>query len=183
MAGKDIQNILCQALVEFFGPDRVKSEWSVRRGAVDTFNDIASYVPPHRSRSVQYHVGRSLQRRGRDPKHPSPLVEHLKREVYDRNHGGIYDNRNPRCLVAIEIEHSTSSKHILGAITNASTLGLLGVVVGSGERIAQVRRIHAYACKLKEVEKAHDDMFGNVVCFEHNEFLGFLRKARRPSAV
>jgi hypothetical protein len=81
--------------------------------------------------------------------------------------------------VAIEVEHRTSSKHILGGINNASMLGLLGVVVGSSSHIAKVRRIHEYACKLKQVEKAHDDMFGNVACFEETEFLDFLNAGRR----
>jgi hypothetical protein len=185
MAGKEIQGAVYQALIEFFGPDLVKSEWSVRKGAADTFGDIASYAP-----RLDIAVGpfnTTFEDRNRDAEairnFRHPLVERLKREVYDQNHGGIYDNSNPRCLVAIEIEHSTSSKHVLGAITNASMLGLLGVVVGSAEHIAKVRRIHAYARKLKEVEKAHDDMFGNVGCFEDNEFLGLLRPVRRRRGV
>jgi hypothetical protein len=30
------------------------------------------------------------------------------------------------------------------------------------------------SCKLKQVEKADEDMFGNVACFEQTEFLDFL---------
>ena len=52
-------------------------------------------------------------------------------------------------------------------------------MVDSFAHIAKVRRIHAYACKLKEVEKAHDDMFGNVACFEADEFLRGLRTLAR----
>jgi hypothetical protein len=164
-----------------FGPGLVRSEWSVRQGASDTFDDIASYAPRLDVAVGPFNVTRESRYEDADAirNFEHPLIERLKQEVHVQNHGGIYDNRNPRCLLAIEIEHSTSSKHVLGAITNASMLGLLGVVVGSAPHIAKVRRIHAYACKLKEVEKAHDDMFSNVACFEDREFFGLLGKVRR----
>lgn len=177
MAGRDIQRAICDALKLHFGPEQVVSEWSVRRGAADTFGDAATYAP-----RLDIAVGpfnTTFQNRHDDAgsihnvRHP--VVERLKHAVWDQNHGGIYQNRNPRCLIAIEVEHSTSSKHILGGITNASMLGLLGIIIGPAAYIQKIRRIHAYACKLKEVEKAHDDMFGNVACFEDREFISLLR--------
>jgi hypothetical protein len=132
MAAKEIQAAIYEALRSSFDPALVVSEWSVRRGATDTFGDIGSYAP-----RLDVAVGPfnpTLERREEDAdtirNFDHPLVRRLKAEVYRQNHGGIYRNRNPRCLVAIEVEHSTSSKHILGGVTNASMLGLLGVVIG-----------------------------------------------------
>ncbi len=180
MAGREIQQTTCEALKVHFGPEHVVSEWSVRRNAVDTFGDAATYAP-----RLDIAVGpfnTTFQNRHDDANAihnvHHPIVERLKRAVWDQNRGGIYQNRNPRCLIAIEVEHSTSSKHILGGITNASMLGLLAVIIGPAAYIQKIRRIHAYACKLKEVEKAHDDMFGNVACFEDREFLSLLRARR-----
>lgn len=181
MAGKDIQAAIHRALTNLFDSGLVHSEWSIRKGATDTFNEVASYAP-----RLDIAVGPfNTSREGRDRDAAAirgfrhPLVGRLKDEIAAQNHGAVYDNRNPRCLLAIEVEHSTSSKHILGAITNASMLGFLGVVVGSAQHIAKVRRIHTYACKLKEVEKAHADMFANVVCFDDLEFLNLLKRARQ----
>jgi hypothetical protein len=99
-----------------------------------------------------------------------PLLEKLREAVSAQN-PYFYQNYNPPCLVGTEIEHKTSSKHILGGITNAGMLGMLGIVVGSPDLIGKVRRIHAYVRELREVEKAPGEMFGNVGCFEHAEFL------------
>jgi hypothetical protein len=175
--GKDIQVSIYEALGKLFAPELIKLEWSVRRGAADTFDDAASYAPRLDVAVGPFNL--TLRDRERDANtirsFRHPLIESLEGEVSKQNHGGVYANRNPRCLLAIEIEHSTSSKHILGAITNTSMLGRLGVLIGSSARLTKVKRIHAYACKLKEVEKAHDDMFGNVACFEQGQFLDFLR--------
>jgi len=180
MAGKQIQEDIRRALIELFGSELVHSEWSVRRGAADTFSDVASYAPRLDIAVGPFNTTHEGRQRDADAicSFEHPLVWRLKQEVAAQNYGSIYHNRNPRCLLAIEIEHSTSSKHILGAITNASMLGLLGVVVGSAQHIRKVRRIHAYACKLKEVEKAHDDIFANVAVFEDQEFQDLLGKVR-----
>jgi hypothetical protein len=181
MTGSEIQAAICDALANSFEPGQVASEWNMRKGATDVFQDAASYAPRLDVAIGPFNL--SFQNREQDAERirtfEHPVVERLKQLVWRQNHGGIYFNPNPRCLVAIEVEHRTSSKHILGGITNASMLGLLGVVVGSSSHIAKVRRIHEYACKLKQVEKAHDDMFGNVACFEETEFLDFLNAGRR----
>lgn len=176
MTGREIQAAICDALASLFEPGQVVPEWNMRKGATDAFQDAASYAPRLDVAIGPFNL--SFQDREQDAERirmfEHPLIVRLKQLVSRQNHGGIFYNPNPRCLVAIEVEHSTSSKHILGGITNASMLGLLGVVVGSSAHIAKVRRIHDYACKLKQVEKAHDDMFGNVACFEETEFLDFL---------
>jgi hypothetical protein len=131
-------------------PELVAPEWNAPKEAADTFGDVVPYVP-----HLDIAVGpfnTTFKRRNQDAdairsfKHA--VVRRLKKAIWDQNHCGIYKNRNPRCLIAIEIEHRTSSKHILGGITNASMLGLFGVVVGSAPYIEKVRRIHAYACQL-----------------------------------
>jgi hypothetical protein len=178
MTGKEIQAAVYQDLTNFFDPTLIIKEWSVRKGAADAFGDSASYAPRLDIAVGPFNL--TFQDRASDAdairnfSFRHPLIQWLNEEIRTRNNGGFYVNHNPRCLLAIEVEHSTSSKHILGAITNASMLGLLGVVIGSSVHIAKVRRIHAYACKLKEVGKAHDDMFGNVACFEEAEFLDLL---------
>ena len=118
MPGREIQRTICEALRVHFGPEQVVSEWSVRRNAADTFGDAATYAP-----RLDIAVGpfnATFQNRHDDANaiHSvhHPIVERLKRAVWDQNHGGIYQNRNPRCLIAIEVEYSTSSKHILGGI-------------------------------------------------------------------
>jgi hypothetical protein len=181
MASKKIQEAIHRALADLFGADLVHSEWSVRKRAADTFREVASYAPRLDIAVGPFNTTREGRHRDADAicNFEHPLVCRLKQEVAAQNHGSIYHNPNPRCLLAVEIEHSTSSKHVLGAITNASMLGLLGVLVGSAQHIKKVRRIHTYACKLKEVEKAHDDMFANVACFEDCDFLELLQKVQR----
>jgi hypothetical protein len=185
MPGRDIQRAIHRILVASFGPELVVSEWSVRKGADDTFGDTESYAPrldiavgpfntTHRNRDMDAAAIHHFRH---------PLVDRIQREVWRQNRERVYENRNPRCLIAIEVEHETSSKHILGGITNASMLGLLGVVVGSETQIAKVRRIHSYARKLKDVGKAHDDMFGNVACFGDIEFLELLSARKRKRNI
>jgi len=182
MTGIEIQNQVKAALAEFVPSELLVSEWSVRRGAQDIFGIGDSYSP-----RLDVAIGPfnpTFQNR-RD--HARAIMEAngaLIRVLLDavaRQNPHFYENSNPRCLVGIEIEDETSSKHILGGITNVSMLGRLGIVIGPSENIAKIRRIHAYVWKLKEVEKAPLDMFGNVGCFEIEEFLYLLGLARETS--
>jgi hypothetical protein len=173
--------VIHEALIARFGRENVIREWSIRKGATDTFRDNGSYIPRLDIAVGPFNLSFQNRRKDagtiRDFRHP--VLDRLGATIYEQNHGGIYANRNPRCLIAVEVENTTSSKHILGGITNASMLGLYGIVVGSDRHIAKVRRIHAYACKLKQVGKARGDMFGNVACFGVEEFLTLLNDAMK----
>ncbi|WP_454624849.1 hypothetical protein [Bradyrhizobium cenepequi] len=181
MGAKETQAEIRGILGTMFDPELVKSEWSVRAGATDDVYDRTSYAPrldlavgPFNL--TQENKAADLARIAEFQGHP--LVQRLRHEVVQLNNGGFYFNRNPRCLLAIELEYSTSSKHILGGITNASLLGFIGVIVGSRRYIDKIQRIYQYACRLREVEKAHDDMFANIACFQEEDFLRLLASAR-----
>lgn len=181
MGAKETQAAIRDILATMFDPDLVKSEWSVRADATDDVYDKSSYAPRLDLAVGPFNVtkdrkGDDLGRINEYQQHP--LIRRLKNEVLQQNHGGFYFNRNPRCLLAIELEFSTSSKHILGGITNASMLGFIGVIIGSDRYIAKIQRIYEYACRLREVEKARDDMFANIACFHERDFLRLLKSAK-----
>lgn len=177
MNAKTTQSAIREALCRIFGPDLVKSEWSVRTDATDKVFDRSTYAPRLDIAVGPFNVTRerkdddlaSIDEYGRHS-----FIRWLRAEVARQNNGGFYFNPNPRCLLAIELEYTTTSKHILGAITNASLLGAIGVIVGPAVHIAKIRRIAQYAARLRQVEKAHDDMFANIACFQEDDFLRLL---------
>jgi hypothetical protein len=179
MKAKDIQAVIRNKLGQIFSDDLVKSEWSVRTAATDKIFDKSTYSPRLDIAVGPFNVTRD--RKNEDlaeiEEHAQhPFVRWLRNEVGRQNHGGFYFNPNPRCLLAIELEFSTSSKHILGGITNASLLGAIGVILGPAGYIDKVRRISQYAARLRQVEKAHDDMFANIACFQIEDFLRLITR-------
>lgn len=79
-------------------------------------------------------------------------------------------NQNPRYAVAIEIVFSGSSKHILGDITNASTLGLYGFVVANEKMLPKAQRILKHLQNLKYLGKIAPNMFNNIKIVSMKEF-------------
>jgi hypothetical protein len=166
------------SLARIFGESEVKSEWSVRREAVDAFTNIGLYAPRLDIAVGPFNVTREnavedARRIVSFEQHP--LIAVLKRFGSEQHEGLFYSNPNPRCLIAIEIEFYTSSKHILGAITNASMLGRVGIVLGSARSIAKIGRIGSYARTLREVGKSPEGLFTNVVFFDVDCFHQLLR--------
>jgi len=175
LTGTEIQNDLVARLTPLMPDGYVRREWSVRSEADDVFTDIAAYAPrldiaigPFNTTFANRHQDAMAIRQ-----FDHPFLNRLREAIAEQN-PNFYENHNPRCSVGIEVEYATSSKHILGGITNAGMLGMMGIIVGSPNLIGKVRRIHAYVQKLRQVEKAPGEMFGNVGCFEHADFLELL---------
>jgi len=79
-------------------------------------------------------------------------------------------NHNPRYAVAVEVVFSGSSKHILGDITNASTLGLYGFVIANEKMLSKTQRILKHLQSLKGLGKIAPNMFNNIKIVSMKEF-------------
>jgi hypothetical protein len=179
MTATQYQAGIYKLLVKLFGPSLVRSEWDIRRDAADAFLDPRSYAP-----RVDVAVGpfnktvdsveRDVQNILEAAKHE--LVQEIIATSYSQNEGHFIHHKNPRCLLAIEVEFSGSSKHILGDIANASMIGLVGVVVGSRKNIEKIERVGRYVRRLRTVKKAPPDLFANVAFLSTVQFLKLLEK-------
>jgi len=88
-------------------------------------------------------------------------------------------NANPRCFLAIEIENSGSSKHMLGNIANASIIGSVGVVIPFNHQKASLcKRIKKYVAFATRVGKIKP-IFGNILILDKEDFLRALDENRR----
>jgi hypothetical protein len=139
----------------------VRLEWSVVKDAADAFAaDINRYAP-----RVDIAVGPFNITSGPGPR--------IKKELLRGSLGQLFakcpPNPNPRCLLAIEVVYSGSSKHMMGDITNASALGLYGLVVGTDAVMPKIRRIRKYLEVLADLEKL-PTLFRNVVALSTSEF-------------
>lgn len=90
-------------------------------------------------------------------------------------------NDNPRCFLTIEVENTTSVKHKLGSIINASALGKIGIVVGYSEGAYKtLTRIRKYLDLLKSVGKISYSS-DNVIIIKRRDFISELIRARGMS--
>jgi hypothetical protein len=178
MTSTEAQSLIHNLLQQLFGADVVKSEWSVRLGATDVFGNRALYAP-----RLDVAVGPFNSTRERAHEDALRIVAESKHKVIQQICGlasGVHNmfvvNNNPRCLLAVEIEFSGSSKHILGDFANASMMGLVGVVVASDHNFPKVQRVGEYARAVRSVRKAPSDLFANTICLTVEEFIALLRK-------
>jgi hypothetical protein len=157
--GRDYQLAVLPLLERHF--DDVRLEWSISRGATDAFApDEAIYAP-----RVDIAVGPFSLGPG--------AAEAIEQELLPPELTAVFDGRptnpNPRCLLAIEVCFSGSSKHIMGDMLNAGALGLYGFVVGPDEHMGKIRRIGRYIEILGELGKA-PWLFKNVAAVSTSEF-------------
>ena len=84
-------------------------------------------------------------------------------------------NRNPRCLIAIEIETSGTRKHLIGDITNASILGRVGIIVPTNEKNYDAfKRIMNYLEFAQVNGKMSGNVFRNIVLIKADDLINLL---------
>jgi hypothetical protein len=165
MTATEYQNLLCPIMAEKFEGLEVISEWRTFRGLNYQYSprvDIAvgpfSVAPgPNRTEDYNQIITR-------------PIIRNFLNRIYEKHVENIGDqlneinipnfdrliirNQNARCLMAIEIENTSSRKHIMGSMVNAASLGRIGIGIAYQESVLRTfHRMLNYMAFLKRVEK------------------------------
>ena len=166
MTAKEYQDLTVPLIANKLTDLEVVNEWSAFRGINYQYSprvDIAIgpfSVAPGKNQTAEYN--RILRR--------DDIDTFLKR-VYDyhvENIGLKYlneinipefdfvtrKNQNARCFLAIEIENTSTKKHIMGSMINAASLGRIGIGIAYSDSVLRTFiRILNYLAFLKRVEK------------------------------
>lgn len=160
---KQYQNYIKNRLQDLYRQDEIEVEWNAMRGARE-FNiyspriDVA--VGPFAINQMYESEYDEMVRDSR------VFIEQLIRFNRDNltRHGYfvephtyeeiIYQNRNARCFMAIEIENKVSRKHLMGGAINASALARIGVVIPwTDDKLNAFVRLVRYLHYLKLADK------------------------------
>ena len=161
MAATEFQTRIKPLLEQHY--PQVLLEWPVYKNATDPFQrNISQYYPRTDIAVGPFSI---------DHGHNTDINLNLVNPALERKLRLLHrHNPNPRCLLAIEVVFSGSSKHILGDILNASAIGLYGIVVGTPEMLPKIKRNMEYLKKLAEVGKLSPLPFQNVLIMDTTEF-------------
>jgi hypothetical protein len=86
----------------------------------------------------------------------------------------LLKNQNARCLLAIEIENSSTKKHIMGSMINAASLGRIGIGIAyNASALRTFKRLLNYLAFLKRVEKNTYDTT-NFLIITKEQFLSVI---------
>jgi hypothetical protein len=83
-------------------------------------------------------------------------------------------NSFSRCFMAIEIEFSGTSKHVLGSMINASVNGSIGIVVADRPNCDKAHRIFNYFLRLESFETMTLTTLGNLFIYDQEQFLSLV---------
>ena len=133
MSATIYQKHIEEKLKKIFVPQDVKREWSIWENSKDAWKRRSAYAPRLDLALGPFNLTATNKDRDieiiKDAANNPLILETIQKGQAD-NQNWRY-NANPRCLLAVEIEFSGSSKHILGDYTNASMMGYLGIVISS----------------------------------------------------
>lgn len=155
-------------------------EFSIGKGASDKFAENKDYLPRLDIAVGPYNITSDREEnchKIREAYENYPIIQKL-RDIAGQQNGGCRYNRNPRCLLAVEIEFTGSSKQILGDFTNASMMGFVGLVIGPDtDYMNRIKGVANYVRTLRMLEKAPEELFMNVAWLCEAEFVDLLTRA------
>lgn len=188
MTAKEYQELTTPLLIDKLVDLEVVDEWSAFRGINYQYSprvDIAVgpfSVRPNRNQTAEYN--RILRRDNIDLflKRIYDLhVENIGLEWMNELNVPEFDfltrkNQNARCFLAIEIENTSTKKHIMGSMINAASLGRIGIGIAFNDSVKRTfLRILNYLAFLKRVEKNTYDTT-NFMILTKEQFLELLNE-------
>jgi len=177
---KPYQDKLTKLLKAYFKNEFVYDEWDITKNAKDGVKDSLVYAPRLDIAVGPFNITTDNKDEDayniRVKANNDELVKAIIKECKKQHGGRFWGNENPRCMIAIEIELSGSSKHILGDYANASMMGYVGVVISSSKNYKKISRVGEYLKDMQMLEKASEGVFSNTVLYTEDEFLALVEK-------
>jgi hypothetical protein len=177
MLTREYQNELITNLRNIFGSELVKSEWDSVQYDLHSGNHKIVYAPRHDiavgpfNSLWDFDVGTDATK----PMRSHPFTKRLYKDyLRDRDTLKKCWNSLSRCYLAIEIEFSGSSKHLLGSILNAAVSGSIGIVIVNKGNIEKAVRMVNYLFRLEDFGKVKLNMLRNLIVFDSDDFLKLL---------
>jgi len=177
MITQEYQNQLITNLRSIFGNELVKTEWDSVQYDPHLDNHQRVYAPRHDIAVGPFNsywdldIGVDNTKQMQSHSFTKKLYKDF---LKDRETLKKLWNSVSRCYLAIEIEFSGTSKHMLGSIVNASVSGSIGIVIVKKTSIDKAVRISNYLMRLEDFGKLKMNMLRNLIIFEENEFLNLL---------
>jgi hypothetical protein len=186
MFTREYQNQLITNLRNIFGNELVQTEWDSVQYDIHIDNHQRVYAPRHDIAVGPFNSYRDLDI-GVDRTKQMQFHSFTKRLCegflqHGENLTNLW-NSISRCYLAIEIEFSGSSKHMLGSIVNASVSGSIGIVIVKKASINKAIRICNYLKRLEGLGKLKMNMLRNLFIFEDDDFLKLLLDFSSSSQV
>lgn len=175
---REYQESASESLKNIFGEDNVKKEWDAAKGSEDDFTREL-YCPRLDVAVGPFNIHRDLYEDNLSINRTLSANRNLLKRLWRASELRVSTferfmrekSNNPRCMLAIEIENSGSSKHMLGNIANVSILGAIGIVIPfNAKKLALCKRIKKYVTFAMEVEKIRG-VFKNVLIINKEKFL------------
>lgn len=174
MNASEAQKELKMLFSKKFGKENVKSEWRSNASAEDWLKFGGIYAP-----RPDITIGPFNIVEGRNTADIEAVFTQNSTFFNRLDLPNSSTNKNPRCLIAIEIENSGSSKHMIGNIINASLLGKVGIIVTLRDKFyGEAERIYKYlegAFERKKIELNPS----NVVIKKYDELRRVLSQSHR----
>jgi hypothetical protein len=181
---RKFQKTVYNRLIGIFGDDNLRYEWDVSKESRDALNrnfypDGELYCPRLDIAVGGFNINREIENDVRSINMAAETNIGFLSRLWNNSElrMGTFDsfmrnrNSNPRCLLAIEIENSGSSKHMIGNIANTSIIGSIGVVIPfNDEKLKLCRRIKNYIQLVTRVGKI-EKVFENVLIISKEKFL------------
>jgi hypothetical protein len=183
---KEYQSEIARMLRHIYAGVEVEEEWSSAFGAgvysprvdiavgpfavthgesfIEIYDELMVLSQDFIRNMVRHHLGNIQQVNGQAP--PNRIEEQTHRlfeELVNRN-------RNARCLMVIEIENTTSRKHLMGGAINAAALGRIGVAVAwTPDKLRAFANLKRYLDYLASVGKNTFDT-ANLLILDKDQF-------------
>ena len=177
MLAKDYQDRIASILKNIFAASSIRTEWDSVKYDSHSGNHGIVYAPRHDIAvgpfNSYWDLDIGVDKTKTMMRHP--FTKKLYKDIlrYRDPLRKIWNSRS-RCYLAIEIDFSGTSKHMLGSIINASASGSIAIYIVKKTGNDKAIRLSNYLMRLEDYEFLKFNMLRNLIMFNDDEFLEFL---------